>query len=82
MVYVINVVHLLLQILSILVIISAVLSFFMSPFHPIRQAVDRVVNPLLSPIRRVIPTLGAVDISPIVLLIIIQILDSLLLSIR
>jgi YggT family protein len=53
----------------------------MSPFHPIRQAIDRLVDPLLDPIRRNIPPLGMFDFSPLVLIIAIQIVDSLLMRI-
>jgi YggT family protein len=86
MVYLVNIINFVAQILSLLVIISAVLSFFMSPFHPIRQAIDRIINPLLAPIRRIVPAMGAVDFSPLILLILIQVVSglasSLLLSIR
>lgn len=86
MVFLVNFIHIIFQILSFLVIASAVLSFFMSPFHPIRQTLDRIINPLLQPIRRVVPTIGMIDISPLILLILIQVLDgvisSLLLRIR
>ena len=86
MAYLANFIHILFQILSLIIIASAVLSFFMSPFHPIRQALNRIVNPMLAPIRRVIPLVGMIDISPLILLIIVQVLDSLisnlLLSIR
>jgi YggT family protein len=33
---------------------------------------DAVVNPMLRPLQRVIPILGGVDISPIILLLLIQ----------
>jgi len=86
MVYLVNIISFVAQILSLLIIISAVLSFFMSPFHPIRQAIDRIVNPMLAPIRKVVPALGGIDFSPLILLILIQvvasIVSSLLLSIR
>ena len=43
-----------------------------------REALDRIVNPMLNPIRRVIPPLGGLDLSPIVLLILVQVLGSVL----
>jgi YggT family protein len=86
MVYLVNIINFAAQILSLLIIISAVLSFFMSPFHPIRLMIDRIVNPMLAPIRRVVPAIGAIDFSPLILLILIQVVSSiasnLLLSIR
>ena len=38
----------------------------------IGQALERLTEPLLRPIRRVLPDLGGIDISPIVLLIAMQ----------
>jgi len=77
MVILVNIINFVAQILSLLVIISAVLSFFMSPFHPIRQAIDRIINPILAPIRRVVPPMGTIDFSPLILLILIQIVAGL-----
>lgn len=68
------------QVLSLLVLAHVILSYFMSPFHPIRQAIDSVVNPLLDPIRRIVPLVGMLDFSPIILLILIQILANVLTS--
>ncbi len=53
-------IHVVAQILILLMIVSAILSWFMSPFHPVRQAIDRIVEPMLAPIRRVVPTVGGV----------------------
>jgi len=66
------------QVLVLLVIVSVILSYFMDPYHPIRQGVDRIVEPLLSPIRRIVPLVGMLDFSPLVLIILIQIVSSLL----
>jgi len=64
--------------LIILVIVDVVLSYFMSPYHPVRMTVARIVEPLLAPIRRVIPPVQMIDFSPIILIILIQVIDSLL----
>jgi len=66
------------QILILLVILSVILSYFMDPYHPIRRGLDRIVEPMLNPIRRVVPLVGMLDFSPLVLLILIQIIGSLL----
>ena len=63
------------QTLILLVIISSVLSYFMSPYHQVRQMIDRIVQPMLEPIRRVVPLVGMLDFSPLVLIILIQILS-------
>ena len=66
------------QILILLVIVSVILSYFLDPYHPIRRGLDRIVEPMLNPIRRVVPLVGMLDFSPLVLLILIQIVGSLL----
>ena len=66
------------QLLVLLVIVSVILSYFMDPYHPIRRGIDSVVQPLLDPIRRVVPNIGMLDLSPLVLIILIQIVANLL----
>lgn len=63
-----------------IVIASILLSYFMDPYHPVRQGVDNLVRPLLDPIRRVVPPAGMLDFSPLVLIILIQIVARLLTS--
>jgi YggT family protein len=69
------------QLLVLLVIIAVILSYFMDPYHPIRRSIDGVVEPMLSPIRRVVPSLGGLDFSPLVLIILIQLLSNLLIRV-
>ncbi len=68
------------QALILLVIISIVLSYFMSPYHQVRQTVDRVIQPMLAPIRRVVPLVGVFDFSPMILIVLIQVLSSVLIN--
>jgi YggT family protein len=77
----INLVQTIAWLFSLLLIVDIILSYFMSPYHPVRLTLDRIVQPVLNPIRRIIPPLGMIDISPIVLLILVQVLESLLLGI-
>lgn len=59
--------------------VDIVVSFFLSPYHPIRNTLDSIVNPLLSPIRKILPQTGMLDFSPIVLILILQVLEYLIL---
>jgi YggT family protein len=63
------------------VIISVILSYFMDPYHPVRQGVDNLVRPLLDPIRRIVPPVGMFDFSPIILIILIQVVANVLINI-
>jgi len=74
------------QILVLLVFVSVILSYFMDPYHPIRRGIDNIVEPMLIPIRRIVPLVGMLDFSPLVLILLIQfagrILTAFLLSLR
>ncbi len=61
-----------------LVIIKVILSYFMDPFHPVRENIDRIVEPLLAPFRRIMPSMGGLDFSPIIFLILLQVVGRLL----
>jgi YggT family protein len=74
----ISLISILSQLLVVLVIVAVILSYFMDPYHPVRRAIDSVVEPMLAPIRRVIPLIGALDFSPLVLIILIQLISNLL----
>jgi YggT family protein len=69
------------QLLVLLVIVSVILSYFMDPYHPIRRAIDGVVEPMLAPIRRIVPLVGMLDFSPLVLIILIQLLSNILIRV-
>jgi len=64
-----------------IVIASSLLSFFMPPYHPVREALDRIVDPFLAPIRRIVPIAGTLDFSPLILIIAVQFLSRFLIII-
>jgi YggT family protein len=66
------------QLLVLLVVVSVILSYFMDPYHPIRRSIDSVVEPLLAPIRRVVPLIGMLDLSPLILIILLQVVSNLI----
>ena len=76
----VQVINLFAELLILLVILSAILSYFMDPYHPVRRGVDNIVEPLLAPIRRVIPPLGVIDISPLILILLIQLASRLVIG--
>ena len=68
------------NILELLIIISVILSYVMDPYHPVRRRVDAIVDPMLMPIRRVVPLIGMLDISPIILIVLIRIISNLIIN--
>lgn len=55
------------------VLVQAILSWT-SPYHPLQPVFNSLTKPFLLPIQRIIPTLGGVDLSPLVLFVICQLL--------
>jgi YggT family protein len=68
------------RILIAIIIVDVILSFFMDRYHPLRVFLDRIVNPLLAPIRRFVHPIQSIDFSPIVLLILLQILETIIMN--
>ncbi|MHB8112723.1 MAG: YggT family protein [Bellilinea sp.] len=77
----INIIQTLSTVLLLAVLASVLLSYFLPPYNNIRVFLDRMVNPLLLPIRRLVPPLGTLDFSPIVLIILIQVVEWVLISV-
>ena len=42
--------------------------------HQIYRSINALMEPVLAPIRRVLPTTGALDFSPLVLIVVLQIM--------
>jgi YggT family protein len=76
----VRLINILAQFLILLVIVKVILSYFMDPYHPVRRTIDNIVEPFLAPIRRVVPLIGMFDFSPLILIILVQILSSVLIS--
>lgn len=72
------IIRILFTVLTWLVIINAVLSYFLSPYHPLKMTLNRLVEPMLAPIRRIMPQTGMIDFSPLVLIILLQLIEFIL----
>lgn len=60
-----------------IVIVFAVLSWVQAQ-SPMSDVIERLCTPVLTPIRRVLPLVGGIDLSPLVLLVLLQIASILL----
>jgi YggT family protein len=79
--------HYLLTIVTWVIIIQVILSWLFA-FNVVNTssqgvrtfavAIDRITAPLYRPIRRILPDFGGIDFSPLVVLILIQVLQKLL----
>lgn len=62
------------------VIIYTLLRFFMDAYHPLIIALGHVIEPMLAPIRKHVPPMGGFDLSPLIFIILLQVLGSILTS--
>ncbi len=72
-------INLLLYLLSLAIIARALVSWLnISPYNPVVQFLYRVTEPILAPLRRYIPPMGMVDVTPVAALILIWIVQRVL----
>ena len=71
-----------LQIYTFVLLIRILLTWIpnLDPYHPIVQLLFQVTEPVLEPARKLIPPIGMIDISPIVVFIVLGILQDLLMQ--
>src|SRR6476620_4219491 len=83
----VEIADLLLSIVTWIIIIQVVLSWLFAfnvlntSSHGVRTvavAIDRITAPLYRPVRRILPDFGGIDFSPLVILILIQVVKKLL----
>jgi len=71
----------LIQVLSAAIFLRAIVSWFaLDPRNPLIQVLDQITEPILSPLRRVVPRVGMIDITPLVAIIILQFLSQALIQ--
>lgn len=64
---------------SLLVLLAVILSWVqVAPDNPVRKVTDVAVEPVLDQIRKLLPAMGGMDFSPLVLLLGLRYLRSLL----
>jgi YggT family protein len=75
--YLIGLVELIVTLITVLLILNALSSFVLDPYHPARQFLNRMAEPILRPFRGLMPAVGMFDFTIMVALIVIQILGQL-----
>lgn len=84
---IVDIANLLLSIVSWIIIIQVIISWLFAfnvlnassqGVRTLVNAIDRLTEPMYRPIRRILPDFGGIDFSPLVILILIQVLKKLL----
>lgn len=76
-----QIIHLYTLVLIVWTVISILISFkIINSYQPvvskIMQVLDRLCEPVLKPIRKYLPDLGGIDISPVILILLLNFLDN------
>ncbi len=70
------------QIYAFLFVARALVSWTgIDPYHPAAQFLYRVTEPVLAPIRRVLPQTGMMDFSPLVAMLLISVIGQIVVAV-
>ena len=75
MIWLYNFIDILFTLFELAILARVLLSWFrLDPYHPVVNFIYQITEPILRPLRNIIPPLGMIDISPIVALILMDII--------
>lgn len=84
MIALISLIHTVISLYSLVLLVYVILSWLtaynvVNPRHQIVVAIGRItsalVDPVLRPIRKIVPSIGGLDFSPIILILVLHFLD-------
>ncbi len=77
--YLVSFVNVLFTVLTMAVFARVLLSWFpIRPDNPIVVLIYEITDPIIRPLRRIVPSLGMLDLTPIVAMFLLQIVQNLL----
>ena len=76
----VSLIDLLFTLYTFLILARVMLSWIrISPYHPVAEWIYRLTEPLLAPIRNMLPPSGTIDWSPMIAMFVVMILQQLVL---
>ena len=67
--------------LSLAILIRVIISWLnVNPYNPLVSFIYQITDPILVPLRRIIPPLGMIDITPLVALILLSVIQQVLIT--
>jgi len=77
--FLLNFIRILCQVLTLVIVIRVILSWVSPhPTHRLAIILFQITDPILKPLRRIIPRIGMLDFSPLAAIILLQVISSLL----
>jgi len=55
------------------VLVQAIMSF-VAPYNPLMPILDRLTHPLLKPLQKLLPPIGGIDLTPMILILVLQLI--------
>ena len=76
MIYILKLIDTLFYAFYLAIFIRVILSWVrFDPYHPVSVFIHQVTEPILGPIRRLLPPMGMIDFSPLVALVLLQVVQ-------
>ena len=76
MIYILKLIDTLFYAFSLAILIRVILAWVrFDPYHPVSVFVHQVTEPILAPIRRFLPSTGMIDFSPLIALVLLQVVQ-------
>ena len=73
-----NIIRLLCELLTVAIFLRAILTWFVTRPNTLTMVLDRITEPILEPLRRIMPRTGMIDITPLVAIVLLQIISRVL----
>ena len=71
----------LIQVYTLILLVRIIMSWInVDRGHPLVQVLHQVTEPVLEPVRRALPPLGMIDLSPIIVFVVLRLLQGFLLG--
>jgi YggT family protein len=81
----INVIHTILTLYSLAIILNSFIGMMVDPYHPVARFLRQITEPVLAPIRRIVRPVqaggGYFDLSPMVALLLLWVLERILIAV-
>jgi len=71
-------IRILCEVLTIAIFVRVILSWFLTRPNTLSIILDKITEPILAPLRRIIPRAGMFDFTPLVAIILLQLIANLL----
>jgi YggT family protein len=83
--FLINVIHTILTLYSLAIILNSFIGMLVDPYHPVARFLKQITEPVLAPIRRIVPPIqaggGYLDLSPMVALLLLWVFERILIAV-